>query len=58
MPPDLGIPQAGPTVRSQPAAHDRLAAAIDAARARILGRQHADGYWQYDLGADWTIAAE
>jgi len=58
MPPDSGIPQAGPKVRSQPAAHDRLAEAIDAARAHILGRQHAEGYWQYGLEADCTIPAE
>jgi squalene-hopene/tetraprenyl-beta-curcumene cyclase len=58
MPPDSGIPQAGSTVRSQPAARDRLAEAIDAARVRILGRQHADGYWQYELEADCTIPAE
>ena len=58
MPPDSGVPQAGPTVRSQPAARDRLAEGIDAARSHILGRQHADGYWQYELEADCTIPAE
>lgn len=58
MAPDAGIPQADSTVRSQPAAHARLAAAIGAARARILECQHADGYWQYELEADCTIPAE
>ncbi|HET6725555.1 MAG TPA: squalene--hopene cyclase [Gammaproteobacteria bacterium] len=39
-------------------AADRLGAAIDAAREAILGRQHPDGYWCYELEADCTIPAE
>jgi squalene-hopene/tetraprenyl-beta-curcumene cyclase len=58
MAPDSGIPQRGSTARSDGASGDRLVQAIAAARARILDRQHADGYWQYELEADCTIPAE
>ena len=58
MAPYSGLPH----YRAAPAdgrrARDRLSAAIDAARAGILARQHADGYWQYELEADCTIPAE
>src|SRR5574337_1583825 len=39
-------------------AQPRLGDAIDAARARLLAHQHADGFWQYELEADCTIPAE
>ncbi|HEX5962021.1 MAG TPA: squalene--hopene cyclase [Rhodanobacteraceae bacterium] len=58
MAPDSGIPQPGTAARSATAVRDRLDAAIDAARTRILAHQHADGYWQYQLEADCTIPAE
>ncbi|MGH8184593.1 MAG: squalene--hopene cyclase [Rhodanobacteraceae bacterium] len=58
MAPDSGIPQQASTARSASGPQDRLTAAIDAARARLLARQHADGYWQYELEADCTIPAE
>lgn len=45
-------------MRRDPNVRDRLTAAIDAARTRILARQHPDGYWQYELEADCTIPAE
>ncbi len=32
--------------------------AVDAARAALLARQHADGYWCFELEADCTIPAE
>ncbi len=56
MSPDSGLPR-----RHQPAAAaagGRLDCAIAAARERLLARQHADGYWQYELEADCTIPAE
>ncbi|HEX7369858.1 MAG TPA: squalene--hopene cyclase [Rhodanobacteraceae bacterium] len=56
--PDSGIPYHDPAVRGKAAAQDRLGAAIEAARTRILGRQRPDGYWQYELEADCTIPAE
>lgn len=43
---------------SRPVDRARLAAAVDAARERILARQHADGYWHCELEADCTIPAE
>src|SRR5579875_756942 len=58
MAPDSGIPQQGSAARTGAEARDRLSAAIDAARARILACQHAEGYWQYELEADCTIPAE
>jgi squalene-hopene/tetraprenyl-beta-curcumene cyclase len=35
-----------------------LDGAIDAAREALIGQQHADGYWLYELEADCTISAE
>ncbi|TAN05737.1 MAG: squalene--hopene cyclase [Rhodanobacteraceae bacterium] len=58
MAPDSGIPQQASTARGASGPQDRLTAAIDAARARILACQHGDGYWQYELEADCTIPAE
>ncbi|TAM99758.1 MAG: squalene--hopene cyclase [Rhodanobacteraceae bacterium] len=58
MPPDSGVPQQATAPRGKLGASGRLSAAIDAARARILAHQHADGYWQYELEADCTIPAE
>ena len=56
--PDFGLPRTGSTPYRHAADHDRLTAAIDAARARVLGYQHETGYWQYELEADCTIPAE
>ena len=36
----------------------RLQQAIAAAREALLGLQHADGYWSFELEADCTIPAE
>jgi squalene-hopene/tetraprenyl-beta-curcumene cyclase len=58
MSPDSVIPQSTPTPRGRRETRDRLGAAIDATRTRILASQHADGYWQYPLEADCTIPAE
>ncbi|TAN06956.1 MAG: squalene--hopene cyclase [Rhodanobacteraceae bacterium] len=58
MVPDASFPQPDTTGRSTPAARDRLAVAVDAARTRILGYQHPVGYWQFNLEADCTIPAE
>ncbi|HEX7324576.1 MAG TPA: squalene--hopene cyclase [Rhodanobacteraceae bacterium] len=59
MAPDFGLPQFRLDAnRAANGARDRLAAAVDAARERILADQHANGYWQYDLEADCTIPAE
>ncbi|MGH8116886.1 MAG: hypothetical protein ACREPJ_06225, partial [Rhodanobacteraceae bacterium] len=55
---DSGTRQQASASRIRPAARDALTAAIDAARARILADQRADGYWQYKLEADCTIPAE
>ena len=40
------------------AASSRLDGAIGAARAALLSRQHAHGYWLFELEADCTISAE
>lgn len=58
MAPDSGLPNFRPVPAPGTGIRDRLTVAIDAARARILARQHADGYWQYELEADCTIPAE
>lgn len=58
MAPDSGLPYLRPAPQAGIDARDRLVAAIDAARERILAQQHADGYWQYALEADCTIPAE
>jgi squalene-hopene/tetraprenyl-beta-curcumene cyclase len=58
MAPDFGLQLLCPAPRGDTDARDRLVAAVDAARERILARQHADGYWQYELEADCTISAE
>ncbi|HET9818287.1 MAG TPA: squalene--hopene cyclase [Rhodanobacteraceae bacterium] len=58
MAPDFGLPHLYPEPGREPNAHDRLGAAVEAARERILARQHPDGYWQYELEADCTIPAE
>ncbi|MGH8152032.1 MAG: squalene--hopene cyclase [Rhodanobacteraceae bacterium] len=55
---DSGTRQQQSASRIRPAARDALTTAIDAARARILADQRADGYWQYELEADCTIPAE
>lgn len=53
MAPDSGLS------RHLPEAHpDRLSDAIGAARAALLARQDAAGFWQYELEADCTIPAE
>lgn len=55
--PDSGYPS--PTRRNAtPKPRNRLDAAIDLARARLLSQQHADGRWQFELEADCTIPAE
>ncbi|MGH8124355.1 MAG: squalene--hopene cyclase [Rhodanobacteraceae bacterium] len=58
MAPDSGIPQQDPSAGGETGACNRLDAAIDAARARILACQRTDGFWQYALEADCTIPAE
>ena len=58
MAPDSGLPNLRPAPQAETDARDPLVAAIDAARERILARQHVDGYWQYELEADCTIPAE
>jgi squalene-hopene/tetraprenyl-beta-curcumene cyclase len=58
MAPDSGLPHSRPATSGGAAVRDRLGAAIAAARARILGRQRPEGYWQYELEADCTIPAE
>jgi squalene-hopene/tetraprenyl-beta-curcumene cyclase len=35
-----------------------LDGAIEVAREALIGQQHADGYWLYELEADCTISAE
>ncbi|MBS0382476.1 MAG: squalene--hopene cyclase [Proteobacteria bacterium] len=55
---DAGLSHPRATTAGDGHARGRLTAAIDAARARILAHQHADGYWQYELEADCTIPAE
>ena len=56
--PDSGVPQHASAALGGMRTRNRLTAAIDAARARILARQHTDGCWQYELEADCTIPAE
>ncbi len=59
-PPDVAAASPrNPAPRGQ-APHDAgaLDRAIDAARERLLARQHPDGYWLYELEADCTIPAE
>lgn len=58
MAPDSGLPHLRPPAPAGIDARDRVTVAIDVARARLLARQHADGYWQYELEADCTIPAE
>lgn len=62
MAPDAGLPNLRSPAHAGSDQHgrspDRLVAAIDAARERILAHQHPDGYWQYELEADCTIPAE
>jgi squalene-hopene/tetraprenyl-beta-curcumene cyclase len=40
------------------AADGSLDGAIEAARAALIGQQHAAGYWLFELEADCTISAE
>lgn len=37
---------------------ERVGAMVEAARAELLGHQHADGHWVFELEADATIPAE
>jgi squalene-hopene/tetraprenyl-beta-curcumene cyclase len=38
--------------------HTKLERGIESAAAGLLGRQHADGHWVFELEADATISAE
>ncbi|MGH8234243.1 MAG: squalene--hopene cyclase [Rhodanobacteraceae bacterium] len=58
MAPDSGLPNLRPASQAGANVRDRLVAAIEAARERILAHQHSGGYWQYELEADCTIPAE
>ena len=44
--------------RARDGSPHRLQQAIAAAREALLGLQHADGYWSFELEADCTIPAE
>jgi squalene-hopene/tetraprenyl-beta-curcumene cyclase len=58
MAPDSGLSHSHATVPTGAGARDRLGAAIDAARARLVADQRAQGCWQYPLEADCSIPAE
>lgn len=48
----------GGTVVDKDSALGRIARAVDRAREALMGRQHDDGHWIFELEADATIPAE